>query len=116
MRHLHQGTKLQRTGNERKALLKQLAKSLILHNHIITTEAKAKAARHLVERLITKAKAPDRLASRRYALRFVTAEAARKLFDVLGPKYQTRPGGYTRIIKLNRRIGDNARRVKMELV
>jgi len=116
MLHLKKGSKLKRTTSGRKAMLRQLAQALILRNQIVTTEARAKMARFLVERLITKAKVSDSLAARRYALRFLTVAAAKKLLNVLGPKYRERPGGYTRIIKLKKRIGDNAREVKMELV
>ncbi len=116
MRHLKTGKKLKRTPDERKALLRQLANSLILHKQIVTTISRARAVRPLVERLLTRGKGTKSLANRRYILRFLTKEAAGKIFQELGTKYKARPGGYTRIIKLSPRSGDNAKMVKMELV
>lgn len=116
MRHLKRGNKLKRTPDERKALLRQLANALILHNQIVTTAARARAVRPLVERLVTRGKESESLANRRYVLRFLTKEATGKVFKVIGPKYKTRPGGYTRITKLSSRAGDSAKMVKIELI
>lgn len=115
MRHRKEGRKLKRTSDERRALLKSLANSLILHNKIQTTQAKAKALRPFVERLITKAKEPG-LANRRYVLRFLTKKATQRLFSKVAPKYKERPGGYTRITKIGYRKGDNAPIAQIELI
>lgn len=115
MRHLKKGAKLQRTADERKALLRGLANQLILHGKIRTTEAKAKALRPFIERLISKSRTPS-LNNRRYVLRYLNLKATQKLFRITGKKYQKRAGGYTRIIKLGRRRGDDAPVAYIELV
>jgi len=115
VRHLKKGKKLSRTADKRKALLRGLANSLILHGKIKTTEAKVKALRPFVEKLITKSKKPT-LANRRYVLRFLNKKATAKVFGSVGKKYKARPGGYTRIIKLGRRKGDNAPISQIELI
>lgn len=115
MRHLKKGRKLKRTSSERKALLRGLARSLVLHGHIRTTEAKAKALRPFAERLVSRAK-DQSLANRRYLLRFLDQESTRKIFEIAAQKYLKRHGGYTRIIKIGRRQGDNAPLVQIELV
>lgn len=116
MRHLKRGKKLSRTSDERKALLRGLANSLILHDKIKTTEARAKALRPFVEKLITKGRKPN-LANRRYVLRFLNQKATAKVFSSLSKKYKARPGGYTRIVKLGKRgRGDNASLAHIELV
>jgi len=99
--------KLQRKRGARKALLKNLATSLILYERIETTLEKAKETRSLVERLIQKGKKND-LASFRYLLRFLPKNAAKKVIEDLAPSFVSRNGGYVRIIKLRKRIGDNA--------
>lgn len=108
MRHRKVGKKLDRKAAPRLALIKALANSLVLYESIKTTDAKAKVVRSYVERLVTLAKDPS-LANRRLALRKLpTASAVRKLFEVLGPRYAKRSGGYTRIVKLGVRAGDKA--------
>lgn len=112
---MKQRRKLKRKRNQRIALLRGLAASLITHKKIRTTEAKAKAVRPWVERLITVAKMGT-LASRRRVGEFLPAAAARDLVHKIAPTYQDRKGGYTRIIKTGRREGDNASIVFIELV
>jgi len=87
---------------------------LVLHEHIKTTEAKAKEVRPLVERLVTKSK-EDKLANRRQVARLLDKGATKKIFSDIGPRYLERPGGYTRITKLHKRK-DDAQMVKLEFV
>jgi large subunit ribosomal protein L17 len=116
MRHLNKGRQLNRSSSHRKALLRNLAVSVLTHECIRTTEAKAKEARGLIERVITWGKRGD-LHARRLAVRQVKSRAlVKKIFDELAPRYQERPGGYTRIIKAGHRPGDNAPLVVLELV
>lgn len=116
MRHRKKSTTLGREKGPREALLRNLATSFILYERIETTTAKAKFMRPIVERLITLAK-EDTIHHRRQALKKVYVESAvRKLFEVLGPRFKERPGGYTRITKLSRRVGDGAEMSVIELV
>lgn len=116
MRHRVAGKKLSRRRGHRKALFKNLINSLVLHGEIKTTESKAKAVRRLVEKLITKGKAGT-LHSRRLIAAFLQdKKVVNKIVDELGPLFKNRPGGYTRIIRLGKRRGDNAMMVKLELV
>ena len=116
MRHRKANRQLRRTSEQRLALLRNLATSLIEVGAIETTEAKAKELRPFVEKLITKAKRGT-LHSRRLAVRHVQKrEAADKLFREVGPKFATRAGGYTRILKLGHRRGDGADMARIELV
>jgi large subunit ribosomal protein L17 len=116
MNHRKAGRQLRRTSEQRLALMRGLAKSLIDHGAIETTEAKAKELRPFVEKLITKAKSGT-LHARRLAGKHVAArETADKLFQEIGPKFATRPGGYTRILKLGHRKGDGAEMARIELV
>ncbi len=116
MRHRKKGKTLGRKNGPRQSLLRNLAASVILYEKVETTAAKAKAVRPYVERAITSGKAPS-LASRRKLLSFFyTEHPVKKIFDVLGPRYATRPGGYTRIVKLGRRPNDAAEVVQIELV
>src|SRR5438128_6509107 len=116
MRHRKAGRSLRRTSEQKLALMRNLASSLIEHGAIETTEAKAKELRPFVEKLITKAKSGT-LHARRLAVRHVhKRETADKLFREVGPKFATRPGGYTRILKLGHRRGDGADMARIELV
>lgn len=116
MRHQKKGKTLDRKKQPRQALLRNLAVSLILYEKVKTTEAKAKAVKPLVEKLITKGK-ENTLANRRYLMKYLYVEnAVKKVLEVLGPKYKERQGGYTRIVKLGRRQGDGAPVVQLELV
>jgi large subunit ribosomal protein L17 len=108
MRHRHDHRQLSRNTAHRKAMLRNLVTSLIDHESIRTTDAKAKEVRRIAEKMITLGKRGD-LAARRNALRTVRSrDAAAKLFGPLAERFRERPGGYTRIIKIGRRPGDNA--------
>jgi large subunit ribosomal protein L17 len=117
MRHRESGKILDREVGARKALLRGLARSLVLAGKVETTEAKAKALRPIIERQISKAR-ENTLANRRQLLAFFDDEkTVKKLMDDVGPKYAERKGGYTRILKLApRRVGDNAKKAIIELV
>jgi len=116
MRHGIKGRKLGRTSQHRRALFANLAASLIKHEQIKTTVAKAKELRSRVEKLITLGKRGD-LSARRKALSFLYDESAvKKLFDVLGSRYESRKGGYTRILKAGFRFGDSAPVAVIEFV
>lgn len=116
MRHRWGGRKLGRTSSHRQALLRNLVTALLEHEKIETTDAKAKEVRRVAERMITLGKRGD-LHARRQALRVVrTKEVTAKLFDELAPRYQERPGGYTRVLKVRRRVGDAAPISLIELV
>jgi large subunit ribosomal protein L17 len=116
MRHRKDHRKLSRTREHRKALLRNLTTSLIWHERIETTVAKAKEARRMAERMITFAKRGD-VAARRHVSRFVHGDdVVRKLFDTVAPWYADRNGGYTRIVKIGRRLGDAGETALLELV
>ncbi len=116
MRHRKSFNHLGRTASHRKAMLSNMASSLILHKRITTTVAKAKALRGYVEPLITKSK-EDTTHSRRVVFSYLTDKyAVTELFRNISPKITDRPGGYTRIIKLGKRLGDNAEMAMIELV
>ena len=117
MRHQKQRGKLSRDSAHRKALMKNLCKEVIDHERIKTTEAKAKAVKPEVEKLITLAKRGD-LHARRQALSTLGQDkfAVHKLFEEVAPRYAARPGGYTRILKLGPRRSDATEMVFLELV
>lgn len=116
MRHRVGGFKLKRDVAARRALLRNLVTSVIENERIITTVPKAKAARPLVERMITLGKRGD-LHARRMAYSFLlTHDSVKKLFDKLGPRFGQRNGGYTRIVRLGWRKGDGAEQCMLELV
>jgi large subunit ribosomal protein L17 len=116
MRHGHGLRKLNRTSEHRLAMLRNMMNSLIAHEAIKTTLPKAKELRRVVEPMITLAKVAT-VANRRLAFdRLRDRDSVTKLFDVLGPRYNTRPGGYTRILKMGFRVGDNAPMALVELV
>ncbi len=136
MRHRVKGFKLSRSSSHRKALRRNLIADLLAHEEIVTTEAKARMLRPQAERIISIAKrglvkndpiaavnARRLVAARLYQVRVVETETAfeeidvvKKLFDEIAPRYMTRLGGYTRIIKLPRRAGDNAKMALVQLV
>ncbi len=126
MRHQVAGRKLGRSSAHRRALIRNLITELFRHERIRTTEAKAKTVRGNAEKLITLAKrglregaeAPEREvhARRKAAARLNDTEIVAKLFDDLAERFETRPGGYTRIVKLGQRLGDGAEMVLLELV
>jgi len=116
MRHRKGHKKFNRTSSHRQAMLRNMATSLIMHEQIITTLAKAKALRPFVERLITLSKRGDLHARRLAASRLYGQAALSKLFDGLAGRYQKRAGGYTRIIKAGFRRGDNTPRAVIAFV
>jgi len=108
MRHLNSGRKLNRTGSHRKALFRNMVLSLIRHGRITTTDAKAKELRRYADKMVTLGKQGD-LSARRLAFAFMQShDAVKKLFDEIAPQFKERPGGYTRVIKFERRRGDAA--------
>ncbi len=115
MRHRHGLSKLNRTSAHREAMLRNLCNALLRHEMIKTTLPKAKALRRVVEPLITLGKKPS-LANRRLAFdRLRDRDMVVKLFNDLGPRFASRPGGYTRILKFGFRVGDNAPMALVEL-
>ena len=116
MRHRKAKVTLDRNSAQRQRLVRGLAMSLILHERIVTTPARARVARSLVERLITLGKQND-LHHRRQILRRIPQPAiAKKILETLGPRFKTRAGGYTRMTKLATRKGDGAEQVVIELL
>ena len=116
MRHGHGLRKLNRTTSHRLAMLRNMTVSLLRHEAIKTTLPKAKELRRVIEPMITLAKVPT-VANRRLAFdRLRDRDSVVKLFDVLGPRFNARPGGYTRILKMGFRVGDNAPMAFVELV
>jgi large subunit ribosomal protein L17 len=116
MRHRKDHRKLSRTASHRRAVLRNLVTALFQYERIETTVAKAKESRRMAERLITFAKRGD-VAARRHVDRFVTRpDVTRKLFDTIAPWYAERPGGYTRIVRIGRRLGDAGEIAYLELV
>ncbi len=126
MRHRKEGRKLSRTASHRKALMSALSTALIKHKKIRTTVAKAKEARRIVEPIITRARdaflaekggGATSVAARREVAKFIRdREAVKTLFAEIAEKVGTRPGGYTRVVKLGRRLGDGAEMAILELV
>ena len=116
MRHRKQGRKLNRTASHRKAMFANMAASLIEHEQIVTTLPKAKELRAVADKLITLGKRGDLHARRQAISRIRNVEQVKKLFDVLGPRYKDRNGGYTRVLKAGFRFGDNAPMAVIELV
>lgn len=116
MRHQKKGRKLKRDKSHREALLRNLAREIFLREKIITTEAKAKEARELVEKVVTLAKRND-LSARRQAFALLQdRELVKKVFSEMPKRFEEREGGYTRILKLKERQGDSAPLVVLELV
>ena len=116
MRHLKAGRKLNRSSAHRRALLRNLVTSLLQHEHLQTTDAKAKEMRSWVDRMITLGKR-NTVHARRQAAAFVRGrDIVKKLFDEIAPRFANRPGGYTRITKLGNRHGDAAPVSLIELV
>ncbi|WP_241292761.1 50S ribosomal protein L17 [Burkholderia stabilis] len=116
MRHRHGLRKLNRTSSHRLAMLRNMSNSLIEHEVIKTTLPKAKELRKVVEPLITLGKKPSQ-ANRRLAFnRLRDRDSVAKLFDVLGPRFANRPGGYLRVLKFGFRVGDNAPMALVELL
>jgi large subunit ribosomal protein L17 len=116
MRHQKKTVKLGRERGPRLALLANLATSVILYEKIRTTEAKAKAVRPVVEKLVTKGKVKNLTAKRQLDKVLKDKNAVKKVLDVLGPRYKDRPGGYLRIVKIGQRQGDAAKMAQIEFV
>ena len=116
MRHGFRGRRFKRSAEHRKAMFANMAASLIKHEQIVTPLPKAKDLRPVVEKMITKAKRGDLHARRQVMADLRDETMAKKLFEVLGPRYQSRPGGYTRVLKAGFRYGDNAAMAVIELV
>lgn len=116
MRHRRSGRKLNKTPSHRKAMFANMAAALVKHEQIVTTLPKAKELRRVVDRLITLGKRGD-LHARRQAISHMRDKAmVAKLFETLGPRYQDRNGGYTRVLKAGFRYGDSAPMAVIELV
>ena len=116
MRHRNSGRKLNRTASHRKAMFANMAAALIEHEQIVTTLPKAKDLRPIVEKLVTLAKRGDLHARRQALAELRDPPMVKKLFEVLGPRYAARQGGYTRVLKAGFRYGDSAPVGVIELV
>jgi large subunit ribosomal protein L17 len=116
MRHRKKSEKLGRTSSHKEALLANLAVAFIMHGRITTTVTKSKALRPVVEKLITLGKRQDINARRRAASILRDKDAVKKLFSDVGPRFEGRNGGYTRIVRLGPRVGDAAPMAIIELV
>jgi len=116
MRHRKKGRKLSRSPSHRRATLRNLASNLFRHERIETTQAKAKELRPYAEKLITLARNNTVQARRQAARKIADRDVLGKLFDVIGPRFSDRPGGYTRILKLGPRKSDSAEMALIELV
>lgn len=115
MRHHNKNRKFGRSAEQRKALLRSLARSLVMHERIETTEAKAKEVRPFIERIITRAKSGSLLA-RRYTASTLGDDMSKKLINEIAPRYAKRAGGYTRVVKLTPRASDAAKMAIIEFV
>ena len=115
MKHLKRGRKFGRERNQRRALFRNLSHALIMRERIMTTEAKAKELRPKIEKLLTAAKAGT-LASRRLLAEQLPTDSAKKMATILAPRFQERPGGYVRIIKMAPRKSDSAKRALIEFI
>ena len=116
MRHQRYGGKLGRTGAHRDAMFRNLVTSLLEHERVQTTDAKARQIRRIAERMITLGKRGDLHARRRAAALIRSREVTAKVFGSLADRFRARPGGYTRMLKLGRRVGDAAPLAIVELV
>jgi large subunit ribosomal protein L17 len=116
MRHNNTGRRLGRNSSHRAAMMRNMVTSLLEHEKITTTDARAKELRKLAEKMITLGKRGDLHARRQAAQVLRDGKVVGKLFEMIGPRYQDRPGGYTRILRLGQRLGDNAALVRIELV
>jgi len=116
MRHRRKGRQLSRTSTHRKAMLRNMATSLFKHERVETTEAKAKELRPFAEKLITLARRGDLHARRQVERDIKDRDVTGRLFSEIGPRFASRPGGYTRILKLGHRVGDGAELARIELL
>ena len=108
MRHRKAGKSFSRSPAHRRAMFRNLLTSLVLHERIVTTDAKARQVKRLADRLVTLAKRGDLHARRQAVTKLFSKDAVAKLFDNLGPRFRSRAGGYTRVIKVGYRLGDGA--------
>jgi large subunit ribosomal protein L17 len=115
MRHHNANRKFGLPADARKALLRSLARNLIVREKIQTTEAKAKEIRPFVEKLVTRSRT-NTLATKRYLVNQVGRDGAKKLIETIGPKFADRKGGYVRVIKLPRRVSDASKMALVEFV
>lgn len=116
MRHRAKGRQLSRTSEHRRALLRNMAASLFKHEGINTTVAKAKELRPYAEKLVTLARRGDLHAIRQVEQKIPDREILTKLFKTIGPRFASRPGGYTRILRIGHRPGDGAEMARIELL
>ena len=116
MRHRAKGRQLSRTSTHRRAMLNNMATSLFEHGRVVTTEAKAKELRPFAEKLITLARRGDLHARRLVERKIKDREVLSRLFSEIGPRFASRPGGYTRILKLGHRPCDGADVARIELL
>ena len=116
MRHGHGYRKLNRTASHRKAMFVNMVASLLRHEQIVTTLPKAKELRRIADKVITLGKTNTLHSRRQAAAKIQDDDIVKKLFDVLGPRYQDRPGGYTRVMRAGFRYGDSAPMAVIELV
>ena len=116
MKHNIKNKKLNKTSSHRKAMFMNMSNALLKHEQITTTLAKAKELRRFVEKIVTLGKKGDLLSRRKTISTLQDNEMSKKVFDVLADRYKTRAGGYTRIIKLGNRFGDNAPTAVIELI
>ncbi len=116
MRHSNKNRKFGREKNQRVALMKSLARNLIIHEKIDTTEAKAKELRPYIEKMVTLAKRDTLLSKRLLTARLSSALQSKKLYKDIAPRYAKRAGGYTRIMKLNRRLSDGSKMARIEFI
>ncbi len=116
MRHGHGYRKLNRTASHRKAMFVNMVASLLRHEQIVTTLPKAKELRRIADKVITLGKTNTLHSRRQAAAKIQDDDIVKKLFDVIGPRYADRPGGYTRVLKAGFRYGDNAPMAVIELV
>jgi large subunit ribosomal protein L17 len=117
MRHNHSYRKLGRTSEHRRALFRNQLRSLITHERIVTTLPKAKELKPIAEKVVTLGRRADSVHARRLVGRMITdRDIIKRLFDEIGPRFVSRPGGYTRIVKLGPRAGDGAELAILEFV
>ena len=116
MRHGYRGRRFNRSAEHRKAMFMNMSQALIKHEQIVTTLEKAKDLRPVVEKLVTLGKRGDLHARRQAIAQIKDVALVKKLFDVLGPRYKERNGGYTRVLKAGFRYGDNAAMAVIEFV
>lgn len=116
MRHRVRGRQLSRTASHRRAMLNNMVTEFFRHDRVVTTEAKAKELRPFAEKLITLARRGDLHARRQVERRIRDRAVTGRLFGEIGPRFASRPGGYTRIVKLGHRSGDGAEMARIELL